>query len=206
MDEAALRAIASDLAHLDAPWALVGGWAVCARAEPRPTADVDIAVSVDDDGAAQACVHRISTHGYQLTELIVHDTTGRLATARLQAPHHAGTAGVDLFFASCGVEPEIVAAAEPVQVLSGTTLPVARTGHLLAIKFLWRPSEKSERDLHALLKAASADDVAEAAALLDLVTERGYNRGRDLRAALDARLPQSSMDTTHQRVAGEGAL
>lgn len=44
--EAALRRIASDLDLRQAEWALIGGFAVSARAEPRFTRDVDVAVLV----------------------------------------------------------------------------------------------------------------------------------------------------------------
>jgi hypothetical protein len=51
--EAALRRAAEDLDRSGRPWALVGGFAVSARAEPRFTRDVDIAVMVDGDRAAE---------------------------------------------------------------------------------------------------------------------------------------------------------
>jgi hypothetical protein len=41
-------------------------------------------------------------------------------------------------------------------------------------------------DLLALAKVASADDWATASEAVELITERGYNRGRDLVAALTA--------------------
>ena len=43
---------------------------------------------------------------------------------------------VDLLFASCGIEPELVRDAEPLEVFEGLTLPVARLEHLLAMKVL----------------------------------------------------------------------
>lgn len=49
----ALRAIARDLDREGARWALVGGLAVSARTEPRFTRDLDVAVAVPDDGAAE---------------------------------------------------------------------------------------------------------------------------------------------------------
>lgn len=41
---------------------------------------------------------------------------------------------MDLLFASSGIEHEIVAAADPLEVLPDLTVPVARTGHLIALK------------------------------------------------------------------------
>jgi len=50
--EAALRAAVADLNDLGRSFALLGGFAVSARSEPRTTQDVDLAVLVvdDDDG------------------------------------------------------------------------------------------------------------------------------------------------------------
>ena len=44
----------------------------------------------------------------------------------------------DLLFASSGVEPEIVEAADDVEVLPGLVLPVATIGHLILMKLLAR--------------------------------------------------------------------
>src|SRR2546430_14290817 len=81
--EAALRRIADDLARHQQSWALVGGFAVSARAEPR--------------------------------------FTHRLATARPAsvAAHSDGDVVVDVLFASSGIEPEIVAAAELIEITPG---------------------------------------------------------------------------------------
>ena len=46
---AALRRMAGDLRRLERQWALVGGFAVLARAEPRFTRDIDAAVMVADE-------------------------------------------------------------------------------------------------------------------------------------------------------------
>jgi hypothetical protein len=47
--EVALRAIAADLDGRKARWALIGGFAVSIRSEPRFTRDVDVAVAVSGD-------------------------------------------------------------------------------------------------------------------------------------------------------------
>jgi hypothetical protein len=52
--EAALRRIVADLTFARHAFALVGGFAVSARTEPRFTRDVDLAVAVPDDHAAEA--------------------------------------------------------------------------------------------------------------------------------------------------------
>ena len=186
MLEEALRQIVGDLHDLGSPWALVGGLAVCARAEPRPTADIDIAVAVPDDATAKARVDDLLAAGYRSRESILHDQTGRLATVRLLS-HVAGEdVAVDLFFASSGVEAEVVGAAESLEVPPGLTIPVARIGHLIAVKLCWRRSEKRDRDLRTLIERADAEDLEDARHLIALITERGYHRGRDLGAALDS--------------------
>lgn len=184
--EAALRQIVGDLHDLGSPWALVGGLAVCARAEPRPTADIDIAVAVPDDAAAKARVGDLLAAGYRSRESIPHDQTGRLATVRLLSPVAGEDVAVDLFFASSGVEAEVVGAAESLEVSPGLTIPVARIGHLIAVELCWRRSEKRDRDLRTLIERADAEDLEEARHLIALITERGCHRGRDLRAALDS--------------------
>jgi Nucleotidyl transferase AbiEii toxin, Type IV TA system len=58
--EATLRGIASDLDALHIRWALVGGFAVSVRTEPRFTRDVDVAVLTDGDPAADGWSDRSS--------------------------------------------------------------------------------------------------------------------------------------------------
>jgi hypothetical protein len=169
----------------------VGGIAVCVRAEPRPTADIDIAVAVPDDATAKARVNDLIAAGYRARESIVHDQTGRRATARLLTPVPVGDVAVDLFFASSGVEAEVVAAAEALEVLPGLTIPVAGIGHLIAVKLIWRRSPKRDRDLRALIEGSDAEDLDAARHLVALISERGYDRGRDLGAALDSWLGSS---------------
>lgn len=188
MIEEALPHVADDLDDLGAPWALVGGLAVCARAVPRPTADIDVAIAVPDDATAQAQVDALLAAGYRWRESVVHDETGRLATVRLDSTAVREGVALDLFFASSGVEDEVVGAAEPLEVLPGLTISVARLGHLIAVKFLWRPSEKRDRDLRTLIERADAEDLEDARRLIGSITQRGYHRGRDLRAALESRL------------------
>lgn len=115
----------------------------------------------------------------------MHDETGRLATVRLLSPVAGEDVPVDLFFASSGVEVEVVEAAEPLEVRPGLTIPVARIGHLIAVKLCWRSSAKRDRDLRTLVERADAEDGEDARHLIALITERGYHRGRDLGAALD---------------------
>ena len=179
-----LARTATDLSSLGARHAVVGGHAVSARTEPRFTRVLDIAVAVADDRQAETIVGALVARGYRIVALIEQETTGRLATVRLE---HASTLGVivDLLFATAGIEPELVAAASPLQVLADLVLPVASVGHLLAMKTLSVDDQKRPQDrtdMAALLRVATVVDLRDAEQALGLITERGCNRGRDLSA------------------------
>ncbi len=176
---------ASHLERLGARFALIGGLAVGARGEPRYTRDVDLAVSVEDDAEAERLLHALSQRGYVIQAVIEQTRVGRLSTARLT---HAGDPEVfiDLLFASSGIEPELVAAAESLAYRPGVALPVARVGHLIALKVL---SESDARlqdkiDLGFLRVVATSEDWALARAAVRLIRLRGYHRGRALRKRL----------------------
>lgn len=183
--EAAFKA-AKDLDSLGVPYALIGGLAVSVRSEPRFTRDVDWAVAVPDDEAAERLARQMTTCGYRLATIIENTAQDRLATVRLELP--GDRLLVDMLFASSGIEPEIVAAAERVEVVPGWWLPVARTGHLIALKLLAQDDERRGQDridLQWLLGAADDDEIALAGEAVGLIEERGYARGRDLRGDLD---------------------
>ncbi len=187
--EAALRRVTADLDRRRLGWALVGGFAVSARAEPRFTRDVDVAVAVIDDRAAEQNVHDLVADGYRLLASVEQDAVGRLATVRLGPV--AGDVVVDVLFASSGIEPEIVRSAEAIEILPGLVVPVARTGHLIALKLLARDDESRPQDLadlRSLHEVATREDVDLARSAIHLITERGYHRDRDLAAALTALL------------------
>lgn len=194
---AALIRLQTDLLASRADWAVIGGLAVSARAEPRTTRDLDVAISVSDDPEAEQVVRFFLGRGYQVQDQLEQETTGRLATMRLRVPGEE-SAGVvaDLLFASSGIEPEVVEAAEDLEVMRSLFLPVARTGHLLALKVLAFDLERPERrpqdlgDIKELLRVAGEEEIRLAREGLDLVTRRGFGRSRDgrprdLRAELD---------------------
>ncbi|HEU4350010.1 MAG TPA: nucleotidyl transferase AbiEii/AbiGii toxin family protein [Actinoplanes sp.] len=188
--EAALRRITADLNNRGQHWALVGGFAVSARAEPRFTRDVDVAVAVPDDTAAESLVRSLLGSGYRLVASVEQEATGRLATIRLTTPIAPGNqdAIVDVLFASSGIEPEIAAAAEPVEILPGVTVPVAGVAHLIAVKLLARDDRTRPQDLadlNALLGVATPAELEMAREAAKLISKRGFDRGRDLIAALD---------------------
>lgn len=178
-----------DLAQLGASWALVGGMAVSVRTEPRFTRDIDIAIIADRDTDAETLVFALSRRGYAIVASVEQTATGRLATARLAPPREPeGGILVDLIFASSGVEAEVVAAAENLEILPDITVPVCKTAHLLVLKILARDDEtrpQDQLDLRVMIREMTEDDWAEAANLAGLVGARGFARGRDLKKALD---------------------
>lgn len=181
---ASLHRIASDLSAAGREWALIGGLAIGARAEPRTTRDIDLAVAVEGDREAETLVFALQSRGYKTMTAIEQEAVGRLSTVRLLPPGE-GRSGVviDLLFASSGIEPEIVRAAEKLEIVAGLVVPVARTGHLMALKVLARDDRRRPQDLddlRALLAEASPEDLAEARAALRLIEARGFQRGRRL--------------------------
>jgi Nucleotidyl transferase AbiEii toxin, Type IV TA system len=177
-----LSAVVDDLCELNRPFALVGGLAVSLRAEPRFTRDADLVVSVGSDVEAEMTVNELIARGYSVEAVVEHVALGRLATARLQSSVRGGVI-VDLLFASSGIEPEIACAAETLVVARGLTMPVARVGHLIALKLLSQDASQRRQDLIDLdeLKAVAVDDDWYLAAdSCHLITARGYHRSRDL--------------------------
>ncbi|MGH8938524.1 MAG: nucleotidyl transferase AbiEii/AbiGii toxin family protein, partial [Actinomycetes bacterium] len=75
--EAALRGIASDLDVLHIRWALVGGFAVSVRTEPRFTRDIDVAVLVDDDPGAERLVRSLIAGHLVALKLLARDDDPR---------------------------------------------------------------------------------------------------------------------------------
>ena len=186
--EAITRAV-RQLTDANARWALVGGLAVSFRTIPRFTRDADLAIAVANDREAEMLVHRLVTAGYAVHMSLEQDATDRLATVRLLTPSDPDEEVplLDLLFASCGIEPEIVAGATVEEVEPGLSLPVASAAHLIAMKIL---SENDSRfqdraDLMALLAGAAPEVIGTARQALDLIAERGSARGKDLHATLD---------------------
>lgn len=189
--EEALRQISVDLLHAEVPFALVGGLAVSTRTEPRFTRDADIAVAAANDTEAEAVIRGLRSNGYQIGAIIEQDATGRLATVRLTRSPAPFDPVIDLLFASSGIEPEIIADAEALELLPDLRIGVASVGHLIALKILSRDDRHRPQDavdLRALLRVASLADLSGARNALALITSRGYHRQRKLDAELDSLL------------------
>jgi hypothetical protein len=187
--EAVLRDLCQALTSRGQEFALVGGLAVSARAEPRFTRDLDLAVAAVDDPAAEDLVHRLLQTGYRVLATVEQDCTHRLATARLLPPGETsdGIVVADLLFASSGIEPELVRSATPIELLPGFVIPVATVAHLLALKVLSVADERPQdlMDIRSLVAIASIDDVDQAREALGLIDQRGFGRGKQLLRDLD---------------------
>ena len=195
--EKVLSDIYSDLRSEGVGCALVGGLAVSVRTEPRFTRDADLAVAMEDDQAAESLVRHLRTRGYVVLAIAEQEAVGRLATVRLTPPNEPETGVVvDLLFASSGIEAEIVGAAEDIELVEGLAMPVARIGHLIALKVLSRDDERRPQDLadlRVLLKAAAPEEITMARESLELVRVRGYNRNIDLLSSFERLLVDPSI-------------
>ena len=186
--EAALRQIDADLTRARVRFALVGGLAVSVRTEPRFTRDADLAVAVATDAEAEALIHTLRLRDYGIEAVVEQEAVGRLATVRLTLSEESRAPVVDLLFASSGIEPEVVADAEPVDLLPNLKMRVARTGHLIALKVLSRDDVRRPQDLvdlRALLRVAGPLDLERARQSVALIAARGYHRGRQLTADME---------------------
>jgi predicted nucleotidyltransferase len=156
------------------------------RAEPRTTRDIDVAVAVADDRAAEALAAALGAAGYRIGAILEHDALCRLATVRLTSP--VASVLVDLLFSSSGIEGAIAIAAERLEIVPGLRIPVARTGHLIALKLLARDDRRRPQDhddLRALRSGADESDWSLAAEAAVAIERAGASRGRDLMGALD---------------------
>ena len=164
---------------------LVGGLAVSVRCDPRFTLDADVAVAVADDDEAQAHIRALMQTGYEVTATVEQQAVDRLAMVRLVDT--TGTS-IDVLLASSGIEHEIVTAAEQVEVVPGAVLPVARVGHLIAMKLLSvAPGRETDAaDLRHLAAVADGDEWLRAQDAVEAIVVRGYGRGRDLVGDLEA--------------------
>jgi predicted nucleotidyltransferase len=184
--ETFLAFVAKRLEKSNARWAVIGGIAVSSRSEPRFTRDIDIAISVKNDDEAEKIVLNFRQAGMTILAMLEQEAVGRLATVRLNVDPNSEII-TDLMFSSSGIEPEIVEAAKVMRVLTTTNAPVAQTGHLIALKVLARSESRLQDsiDLQKLLSVADEGERNRAREAVKLITERGYNRGKDLESELE---------------------
>lgn len=182
--ERALRDLVGRLTELGSRFAVVGGLAVSARTEPRFTQDADVCVAVQTDAEAEALIQRLRQGGYDVRAVVEQEAVGRIATVRLvTTKHHTEGVVLDLLFASSGIEPEIVEAAEVVEIFEGVRVPLATVPCLLAQKILARDDVERPQDrvdIVKLLGVAAEGDLVETERLLVLIESRGFARQREL--------------------------
>ncbi len=186
--ETLLRRIAAIFDEQRQHWALVGGLAVSVRTEPRFTRDLDMAVAVRDDHAAEKLIYRLHRTGFYTFATVEHKATNRLATARL-SPISTTSPGLvlDLLFASSGIEAEVCEAAEALMVFPELSIPVASLYHLMILKVLSREDRtrpQDAADLRQLIAAAKPTDLTSSCEAGRLIEHRGFNRDRDLVRAM----------------------
>ena len=174
----ALIRLDADLRAVGARWALVGGFAVILRAESRSTRDLDVALAVSSEREAESIVLSLRMRGYQdhPKGAMIEREDGRLGTVRLISPPLDEGIGseIDLLIACAGVEAEVVASATLIEVLPGVIIPVARSGHLVALKVL-AGRLKDVEHIQVLIREMSADDIRIARETVDLIERRGFN-------------------------------
>jgi hypothetical protein len=192
--EKLLKRVVCDLKDQNVSFALVGGLAYGSRAEPRFTRAIDFTIAVSNDSEAEEVTAGLIRSGYLPRVELANRHTGELATFRMQ--HTKAFDGVpadespfiDLLFSHCGIEHEIVQDATDTEPIAGLPIPTATVPYLVAMKLL---SESDRRlqdriDLQNLIAVASPDDLATVPPLLTLITQRGFNNGKDLQSVFDA--------------------
>ncbi|MBK6748473.1 MAG: hypothetical protein KA956_09755 [Pyrinomonadaceae bacterium] len=94
---------------------------------------------------------------------------------------------VDLLFATSGIEREVIADATELEPFPTILVKLASTASLLAMKVLsadWKICLQDVLEIHQLLEVADLNDIERARELLELISERGYNRSKDLQTEL----------------------
>ena len=184
----ALGDLGRTLGELRQPWALIGDLAVCAFAQPAFRNTIELAVASPNVVGATTLIHALVRRGYRMTQ---DDEQRRDSprSIRLRSPDETpGSVEINLHSASCGIEAEIVSDAESIEIVPRLAVPVGRIGHLIALNVLSDAPECPEPGtrLRMLLQRVSDDELARARRAIALIAERGYHRGKDLEAELDA--------------------
>lgn len=190
----ALAEIRDDLFDLGEGIALIGGLAVTTHTDPRTTRDVDLAVSVSGDSEAERLVRDLKARGYREVEIRENEVTGRLALVQLEAPSKLspGTR-LDLLFGFTGIEEEIVEAAESLEILRGLVMPVARIGHLIALK-IHADRRRDRDDGEALIRAADAEELQLAREAIAQIALRNDLDAAELDQRLDLWIERSKVE------------
>lgn len=179
-----LRTVAEELNYAKAKWALVGALAVSVYTEPRTTRDIDVAIVFANEDERKKFVEALLSRGFHNQSILMHMAPTHKLGTRLQIPVSSGSSiALDLLHCSSGIEAEIVKNAVSLEIFPKLIIPVANIGHLIAMKILSQNDSdriKDRDDLQRLLKVASKDDLSLAKRGVQLIQERGFNRGLDL--------------------------
>ena len=187
-----VKNVAQRLRELGVEFALVGGIAVSLRTIERFTKDVDFAISVEGERAAEAVVRSLNSSGFRIAMFLEREEDGRLATVRLRSNGEVEVF-VDLLFATSGIENEVIADATPLEIFPGFIVKLASIPALIAMKLLsadWDTRPQDVIDLRYLLAAADGDEIERTKYLISLITQRGYNRNKDLETDLAGYIKQ----------------
>jgi hypothetical protein len=146
---------------------------------------------VEDDKDASRLGFEVRARGWKAFATLEHATTGRLMTVRCEAPPKEGAdreeeVVFDLLFAPGGIEREVVAAATSAQVAKDVTAPVCQLADVRRPQVII--------DLRGLIGAATHAESDVARRLVGLITERGYDRGNDLRGDLEKLIVENPQD------------
>ena len=186
-----LRTVAEDLNGLGANWALIGALAVSVHSEPRTTRDIDVAVVIPEAEKERLFIQQLLALGYGNETVLMHLSPTHRLGVRLQIRGTGDVLPLDLLFSSSGIESEIVAYAEQIEVFPGLLIPVACRGHLIAMKVLSQNDSDRLRDrddLRRLLAAAQSEDIQIASDALSLMAKRGFQRNKDLKVEFEQAL------------------
>lgn len=171
---------------------MVGGIAVSLRTQERFTKDIDFAISVESSSAAELLVNSFKNAGFLIAYYLEKEEDGSLMTVRLTTGGEIGLF-IDLLFATSGIEREVIADATDSEPFPGIVVKLAATSSLIAMKVLsadWKVRPQDVLDIQQLLEVAETTDIARSRQLLDLITQRGYNRNKDLQKDLDNYIEQ----------------
>lgn len=156
------------------------------RSESRSTHDLDIVLAVSRESEADDVVRGLRfLRGYRdhPEQPMLWRKGGDLLGVRLLSPpldEEDNGSIVDVLLGASGIEADIVALAEPLEVIPNVFIPVAQSGHLVALKILAGRSQDLV-DIKVLLQEMAESDLQLARRSLQLIEERGFNKeGRDL--------------------------
>jgi len=170
-----LRRAAADLETIGARWAVIGGlrWRSvrnCGslRTSTLPSPSRTTGRPRNRQPAAGPRLRARLARRAVLREQALDGPAGQAAGGRVERVHR-------LLFANSGIEDEAVRRADRLEVLPDVFMPVASTGHLIALKAL-AGGHQNLTDLGYLIAVASGADLDEATAAAALIEERGFNR------------------------------